>query len=533
MHFFIPFWMFHATSVTLILESIHRARLVFFNSPCLELTSRFKLYIKRILCGFGLQRWKHALRAPHKRAGPHRLHSPGMQIEFSLHAIDHNVQRALQRFATRLSNDQLQHSRPTRFLESFLVGDDSNAAAGEQDLIALLRSVRDSLDFAAFTGRQSGKRQLCNFTDRRLDLRILSQPASCSSGGSLAPICLVFPPCLVVVFRYPADYIYQVLPDLLVNLPFASHPSLLAPAARLLLFLLSHQLVSATIILSFLYHRIAELSALGEAASIRCVEAISPLAGQLILLDTSQLRTLLSVFHCLDETTEKRVRLDGVSGDDAIAIPENSSIWVFFFLLKVMNSLVIHLNHKSQPFFPSTDISLLESLRSALIQHFSRVILPPHSILKPSTSPIASSLPLTLPHLVVCLEVCLTQLLENEKEMRRRLMQYILQSLNTPLSDSAERKSDLCTVFFDGSSNSLRLLTFPPSSSLRVSSTELSLSSFSLSDLMLVLTALLPSLLFGCWLGLTRSDENQQMEDALVKTLASAFISLHNKCSVE
>lgn len=335
-----------------------------------------------------------------------------------------------------------------------------------------------------------------------------------------------------------------MLPDLLVNLPFASHPSLLAPSARLLLFLLSHQLISATMVLSFLYHRIAELSSLSEAVCIRCVEAISPLAMQLVLLDTSQLRTLLSVFHCIDEAPEKRVRLDGVCGDDAIVIPENSSIWVFFFLLTVMNSLIIHLNHKTEPFFPSSDIALLESLRSALIQHFSRVILPPHSILKPSTSPIASSLPLTLPHLVVCLEVCLTQLLENEKELRKRLTQYILQSLNTPISDSGERKSDLCTVFFDGSSNSLRLLAFPPSSnlqllafppssSLRVSSTELSLSSFSLSDLVLVLAALLPSLLFGCWLGLTCSDENQQMEDALVKTLANAFISLHNKCSVE
>lgn len=30
MHFFIPFWMFHATSVILILESIHRAKLVIF-----------------------------------------------------------------------------------------------------------------------------------------------------------------------------------------------------------------------------------------------------------------------------------------------------------------------------------------------------------------------------------------------------------------------------------------------------------------------------------------------------------------------
>lgn len=337
----------------------------------------------------------------------------------------------------------------------------------------------------------------------------------------------------VLPLRYPADYIYQVLPDLLVNLPFASHPSLLAPSARLLLFLLSHQLVSATIILSFLYHRVAELSSLSEAACIRCVEAISPLAMQLVLLDTSQLRTLLSVFHCIDEAPEKRVRLDGVWGDDAIAIPENSSIWVFFFLLKVMNSLIIHLNHKTEPFFPSSDIALLESLRYALIQHFSRVILPPHSILKPSTSPIASSLPLTLPHLVVCLEVCLTQLLENEKELRRRLIQYILQSLNTPISDSAERKSDLCTVFFDGSSNSLRLLAFPPSSSLRVSSTELSLSSFSLSDLVLVLAALLPSLLFACWLELMGSDENQQMEDALVKTLVNAFISLHSKCSFE
>lgn len=155
MHFFIPFWMFHATSVTLIPESIHRAKLVFFSSPCLELTSRFKLYIKRILCGFGLQRWKHALRPAHKRSGPHRVHSPGMQIEFSLHAIDHDLQRALQRPAARLSNDQLQHSRFTLSPESFLVGNHSNPAAGEQDLIALLRSVRDSLDFAASTWRQS------------------------------------------------------------------------------------------------------------------------------------------------------------------------------------------------------------------------------------------------------------------------------------------------------------------------------------------------------------------------------------------
>lgn len=280
-----------------------------------------------------------------------------------------------------------------------------------------------------------------------------------------------------------------------MNLPFATHPSLLAPSARLLLFLLSSHLVSATVVLSFLYHRISELATPGDATCIRCVEAVSPLAVQLILLDTSQLHTLLSVFHCIDEPLEKRVRLDEMSGDSAIVIPESNSTWVFLFLLKVMNSLLIHLNHKTEPFFPSSHISLLESLRSALIQYFARTILPPHSILKPSTSPIAASLPLALPHLVACLEVCLTQLLENEKELRKRLMQYILQSLSSPISESEEQKSDLCTVFFDGSSNSLRLLSFSGSPSLRATSTSLSLSSFSLSDLVLVLAALLPSLL--------------------------------------
>ena len=156
-----------------------------------RLISRFELYIKRILCGVGLQRWKHALRPAHKRSGPHRVHSPGMQIEFSLHAIDQYLQRALQRPAARLSNDQLQHSRLTLSPESFLVGNHSNSAAGEQDLIALLRSVRDSLDFAAFTWRQSGKRKCCDFADRRRELWVLSQPASSSSRGSFSPICLV------------------------------------------------------------------------------------------------------------------------------------------------------------------------------------------------------------------------------------------------------------------------------------------------------------------------------------------------------
>ena len=169
MRFFIPFWMSLGISATPIPELIRRAKLV-FPPPASQLISRFELYIKRILCGVGLQRWKHALRATHKRSGPHRVHSPGMQIELSLHAIDHNLQRALQRLATRLSNDQLQHSRLAHFPDSFLVGNHSNAAAVEQDLIALLRSVRDSLDFAAFTWRQSGKRKCCDFADRRREL---------------------------------------------------------------------------------------------------------------------------------------------------------------------------------------------------------------------------------------------------------------------------------------------------------------------------------------------------------------------------
>lgn len=377
---------------------------------------------------------------------------------------------------------------------SSLACDHSDASTIEPNRLSVFRSTSSSLNFAAFARWQSRERKRCDFADSGRDFGFVSPPTSASTRRFIPSIRSVIDHSLFL-FRYPADYIYQLLPDLLVNLPYAMHPSLLAPSTRLLLFLLHSQLLSATVVLSFLVHRIAELASLHEDASIRCVEAIAPLAVQLVLMDASQFRSLLSVFHCIDETSEKRIRLDAACGEDDIVIPENSSIWVFFFLLQVMNALLIHLNHKREPFFPSSIIGLLESLRSALIQHFSRVILPPHSILKPSISPIAASLPLTRSHLVVCLEVCLTQLLEDEKELRKRLVQYILQSLNTPISDPSEQRNDLCTVLFDGSSNSLRLLQFTGSSSLRAASSVLSLSSFSQTDLLLALAALLPSLL--------------------------------------